>query len=107
MMRIYMDREGCLTVAGDHEPGQVATGRSREESKALAHRILAFDNYPSDACICYKIIGRDNTRHFRECPKRAEHPEPPRYCQCVKSDPTVDGTRCLACFRVIKAHAEA
>jgi len=28
-----------------------------------------------DACRCHAIIGTDPTRHFKECPKRAEYPK--------------------------------
>lgn len=30
----------------------------------------------ADACTCARIQAADATRHFRECPKRAEYPEP-------------------------------
>lgn len=49
--------------------------RSAHEA-SLALRNAGYD--PDAGCICASIIGRDETRHFRECPLRAKWPDPPK-----------------------------
>ena len=31
---------------------------------------------PLDTCMCADIMAHDESRHFKECPKRGEFPEP-------------------------------
>lgn len=46
-MWIYVATNGCLTVTGSPGPGKVGEEVSREESVALAQKILAWSSAPT------------------------------------------------------------
>ena len=63
----------AITDAGNE--GTDYTRHSRESCLTQTERNLARQRNEPPRCTCAAIQAADATRHFRECPLRAEHPK--------------------------------
>jgi hypothetical protein len=74
------EHTGCRTLTERDEMAAIADAimPALIDAWDLRHPQHPTKNVRSPApCICASIIGRDETRHFRECPLRAKYPDPP------------------------------